>query len=157
MELRSELTGFWGQEKRWLWDMDTSTMTMFTKRQGWVHKLTNFLEVPMFALFLRFSVLFSCRHSRCAETCIFASSPLYCIMNAPLRHTWKHMWQDGLFSSRCARFLSTCRGLRMGGGERTRRGRVVRQYRRAKKRRMKLKQSFVTISRKLNTFTGENN
>lgn len=59
---------------------------------------------------------FCCWHSLCAETCIFASSPLHCIMNASLSHAWKHMWQDGLFSSRCARFLSTCRGLRGGRG-----------------------------------------
>lgn len=64
------------------------------------------------------------------------------------------MWQDGLFLTRYARFLSTCRGLR--GGKRTQRGRMVRQYRRAKER-IKLKQSFVTISGKLNTFMRENN
>lgn len=93
-------------------------------------------------------------HHLCAEMCIFASSPLHCIMNASLSHAWKHMWQDGLFLTRCARFLSTCRGLR--GGKRTQRGRMVRQYRRAKKR-IKLKQSFVTISGKLNTFMRENN
>lgn len=91
-----------------------STLRMFTERQGRVHKLTNFLEVPAFALFLRFSVFFF--FCLCAETCIFAFSPLNSIMDASLRHAWKHMWQDGLFSSRRARFLSTCLGLRGGRG-----------------------------------------
>lgn len=114
MELRSELTAFWGQEERWLWDMDTSTLRMFTERQGRVHKLTNFLEVPYVC---PLSAIQCCRRNLCAETCIFASSLLHCIMNGSLSHAWKHMWQDGLFS-RCARFLSTCRGLRGGRGRR---------------------------------------
>ena len=129
---------FWGQEERWLWDMDTNTLRVFTERQGRVYKLTNFLEVPAFALFLWFRIFwFFCGwHNLCAETCNFASSPLHCIMSASLSQAWKHMWQDGLFSSRCARFLCTC--LLRGG-----RGRMVRRYRRAKTRRITLEQSVV--------------
>lgn len=78
--------------------------------------------------FFFLSPLRGCRHRLCAEACIFASSPMHCIMNASLGHAWKHMWQDGLLSSRCARFQSTCRASE-GGGER---GRMVR--RRKKKR-----------------------